>query len=344
MGLRSLSLASMAAVLVSMCLPLPAKAQADGDFFAGKSIRLLIGFGPGGGYDQYARLLARHMDRHLPGKPTIIPVNMPGAGSLVAANNLATVAPRDGTVIGTFASGVPAAPLLTPDKAKFKVSDLSWIGSANNNVLIDYVSVRAPATTIEGVRRQEILLGSTGPGAAAYDLPLMARALLGFKYKLVTGYKGSNDINLAIERGEVHGVSGLGWDGIRDGMLDEQGKNKFIVIAQYGRVPLPGLEGVPLARNLVSNEADRQALNLLLLRQELGRPFAAPPQLPAGRLDALRKAFDATMVDPTFLTDAAKSKLEILPVDGATIAESVAALSKTSPEIVERVKTILAGR
>lgn len=319
-----------------------AVAQSPAEFYKAKTIRLLIGFGPGGGYDLYARLLARHMDRHIPGNPSIVPENMPGAGSLLVVNHLAHASPRDGTVFATFASGVPAAPLLTPEQVKFKSTDLTWIGSANDDVLLDYISHTAPATTIDGVRQREIILGSTGPGAAAYDFPVMAKAILGFKYKLVTGYKGSNDINLAIERGEVHGAGGLGWRGLKTSMGDALREKKVIVLAQYGRSRLPELPDVPLVMDLVTNDADRQALQLVLSRQELGRPFAAPPLIPADRTAALRKAFDAAMVDPALLADAAKQQLDIMPVDGATVAASVAALANTPREVVDRVQKILA--
>lgn len=318
-----------------------AAAEPAGEFFNGKTVRLLIGFGPGGGYDIYARVIAQHMGRHIPGHPSIVPQNMPGAGSVLVANNLANVAPRDGTVLGTFASGVPSVPLLAPDQAKFDASALTWIGSANNEVQIDYVWHTAPATTLEGVRQREIILGATGPGAASVDFPLMVNAILGFKYKLVLGYKGTTEINLAMERGEVHGVGGLTWAGTRSATPDWLRDRKIVIVAQYGRTRHPELPDVPLVIDLAENEADRQALNLVFSRQELGRPYAAPPLLPADRTTALRQAFDATMNDPAFLADAKKAKLDILPVDGETVAKMVTALSETSPEVVDRVRKIL---
>lgn len=333
------------AALAGVLLPLvssPAMAQGPEDFFKGKSIRLLIGFGPGGGYDIYARAIAQHIGRHIPGNPTLVPQNMPGAGSVLVANHLANVAPRDGTVIGAFASGVPSVPLLSPDKAKFDAAALGWIGSANNEVQIDYVWHTAPATNIEGVRKTEVIMGATGPGAATVDFPLMVNEILGFKYKLIAGYKGTADINLAMERGEVHGVSGLTWAGTRSATPEWVRDKKIIIIAQYGRTAHPDLPDVPLVIDLAKNDRDRQALNLIFSRQEIGRPYATSPGVPAERLTALRRAFDATMKDPEFLADAERAKLDILPVNGEDVAEMISGLSATPPDVVERVRKILA--
>ncbi len=335
--------ATLALFAFAALAPCAAFAQASADFYKGKSIRLLIGFGPGGGYDIYARAVAQHIGKHIPGAPSIVPQNMPGAGSVLVANHLANVAPRDGTVIGAFASGVPSVPLLTPEQAKFDASALSWIGSANNEVQIDYVWHTAPATTIDAVRQREVILGATGPGAASVDFPLMVNEILGFKYKLITGYKGTAEINLAMERGEVHGVAGLTWAGTRSATPEWVREKKIVIIAQYGQKPHPDLPDVPLVIDLAKNERDRQALNLIFSRQEIGRPFAAPPALPPERLTMLRRAFDATMKDPEFLADAERAKLDILPVDGETVATMVASLAATPPDVVARVRRILAG-
>lgn len=320
-----------------------AVAQSADQFYKGKDLRVLIGFGPGGGYDLYARVLARHIGKHLPGHPNVIPQNMPGAGSVLVANHLANVAPRDGTIIGTFASGVPTVPLLTPDQAKFDSRELTWIGSANTEVQIDYLWHTAPAKTLADVRQRETILGATGPGAATVDFPLMVNAILGFKYKLVLGYKGSAEIDLAMERGEVHGVSGLTWTGVSSTNADWLRDKKIIIIAQYGQTRHPDLPDVPLVIDLAKTPADRQALNLVFARQEMGRPFAAPPSLPDGRATLLRRAFDATMTDAAFKADAAKGQLPILPIDGETLQKMVADLYATPPDAVERVKQILAA-
>jgi tripartite-type tricarboxylate transporter receptor subunit TctC len=320
-----------------------AAAQSGDSFYKGKDLRVLIGFGPGGGYDLYARLLARHIGQHLPGKPNVVPQNMPGAGSVLVANHLANVAPRDGTVIGTFASGVPTVPLLTPDQAKFDARQLTWVGSVNTETQIDYLWHTAPAKNIDDVRRIETVLGATGPGAATVDFPLMVNAILGFKYKLVLGYKGSAEIDLAMERGEVHGVSGLTWTGVSSTNADWLRDKKITIIAQYGLTKHPDLPDVPLVIDLAKTDADRQALNLVFARQEMGRPFAAPPALPADRAATLRRAFDETMTDKAFLADAAKGKLAVLPIGGEKLQTMVADLYATPPEAIDRVRKILAA-
>lgn len=202
------------AALIAATAPGESAAQTPADYFKGKDVRILIGFPPGGGYDLYGRLVARHIGKQLPGQPNVIAQSMPGAGSVLVANHLAHVAPRDGTVLGTFASGVPAVPLLTPDQAKFDARELTWIGSANTETQLDYMWHTAPVQSLDDAMRTEAIIGATGPGAATVDFPLMVKAILGFKYKLVPGYKGSAEIDLAMERGEVHGVGGLTWTSV----------------------------------------------------------------------------------------------------------------------------------
>ena len=318
-------------------------AQTADGFYKGKDLRILIGFPPGGGYDLYGRLLARHMGHHLPGLPSVVPQNMPGAGSVLVANHLANVAPRDGTVIGTFASGVPALPLLTPDQAKFDSRQLIWIGSANTETQLDYVWHTAPVKTLGEALRTEVIIGATGPGAATVDFPLMVNAILGFKYKLVLGYTGSAEIDLAMERGEVHGVGGLTWTSVSTTNAVWLRDKKINILGQYGQTKHPDLPDVPLVIDLAKTPADRQALTLVFARQEMGRPFAAPPELSAERANQLRRAFDATMTDGDFLADAKKGQLPILPLDGETMQRMVGELYATPPAGIERVQKILAA-
>lgn len=246
-------------------------------------------------------------------------------------------------MIGTFASGVPTVPLLTPDQAKFDARQLTWIGSANTEVQIDYVWHTAPVQALSEVRQKEVVLGATGPGAATVDFPLMVNAILGFKYKLVLGYKGSAEIDLAMERGEVHGVSGLTWTGVSSTSADWLRDKKITIIAQYGQTKHPDLPDVPLVIELAKNAADRQALNLVFARQEMGRPFAAPPELSKERAATLRRAFDETMKDKEFLADSAKSQLPVLPINGETLQKMITELYATPPDAVARVQKILAA-
>lgn len=316
-------------------------AQAADDFYKGKDVKILIGFPPGGGYDLYARAIARHMGRHIPGNPTVTPQNMPGAGSVLVVNHLANVAPKDGTVIAAFASGIPSVPLLSPEQAKFKSEELTWIGSANTEVQIDILWHQAPAKTLEDIQKTEVILGGTGPGAATVDFPKMVNGILGFKYKLILGYQGTTDIKLAVERGELHGYSGSTWASAKTQARDWLRDKKINVIGQYGAKPHPDIPEVPLVVNMAKSKEDRQALDLIFSRQETGRPYAAPPGIPAERTAILRKAFMDTLMDPQFLAEANKTDLEILPMDGPELAAIIGQMAKTPPSVVARVAKIL---
>ena len=335
--------AAFGAAILAALVPRESAAQAPADVFKGKDLRILIGFPPGGGYDLYGRLVARHYGKQLPGQPNVISQNMPGAGSVLVANHLAHVAARDGTVLGTFASGVPAVPLLTPDQAKFDARELTWIGSVNTETQLDYMWHTAPVKTLDDAMRTEAIIGATGPGAATVDFPLMVKVILGFKYKLVLGYKGSAEIDLAMERGEVHGVGGLTWTSVSTTNAAWLRDKKINLIGQYGQTKHPDLPDVPLVIDLAKTPADRQALTLVFARQEMGRPFAAPPALGAERTALLRRAFDATMTNGDFLADAKKGQLPVLPLDGETMQKMVADLYATPPDVVERVRNILAA-
>lgn len=331
------------AAMIAALVPGESAAQSPAESFKGKDVRILIGFPPGGGYDLYGRLVARHFGKQLPGQPNIIAQSMPGAGSVLVANHLAHVAPRDGTVLGTFASGVPAVPLLTPDQAKFDARELTWIGSANTETQLDYMWHTSPVQSLDDAMRTEAIIGATGPGAATVDFPLMVKAILGFKYKLVLGYKGSAEIDLAMERGEVHGVGGLTWTSVSTTNANWLRDKKITIIGQYGQTKHPDLPDVPLVIDLAKTPADRQALTLVFARQEMGRPFAAPPALGEERATLLRRAFDTTMTDRDFLADAKKGQLPILPIDGQTMQRMVGELYATPPAVIERVQKILAA-
>ena len=330
----------LASVFVALTVGI-AKADEETDFYKGRQVRLLIGFGPGGGYDLIARLVARRLGEHIPGTPQIVPQNMPGAGSLTAANNIAVVAPRDGSVIGSVSSGMPAAPLLNPDQAKFDSRHLSWIGSTTSEVQIDIVWHTSPVQTIEQLKTHELIIGGTGAGAATDDFPAVLKEVLGLKFKLIPGYKGTHEVELAMERGEVQGLAGGTWNSTKARLQNWLQTGQIVVMAQYGRVKHPDLPNVPVIWDYANNDNDRKALNLVFSRQEMGRPYLAPPDLPANRLATLRAAFDATMKDPAFLAEAAKADVEISPIDGEAVAKLVADLYTTPPEVVARVSKAL---
>jgi len=321
-----------------------AKADDLAQFYRGRQVHLLIGFGAGGGYDLIARLVARHMGAHFPGGTAqVLPQNMPGAGSLTAANHIASVAARDGTVLASIASGIPAAPLVNPEKAKFDSRQLSWLGSAAKETQIDIVWHTSPVKTIEQLRDHELIIGGTGPGAATDDFPAVLREVLGFKFKLIPGYKSTKDVELAMERGEVQGLAATTWNSTKSRDSDWLRDKKIIIMTQYGVTKHPELPDVPLIWDYVKNDADRKALNLVFSRQEMGRPYVAPPQLPADRLKAMRDAFDATMSDPAFRADADKAQLEVDSLNGQQVTDLVAELYEVPAATIERVRKALSG-
>lgn len=330
-------------VLLALVSPLAASAQEE-KFFAGKQVTLLVGFGAGGGYDLYGRTLIAHMGRHIPGAPSMVASNMPGAGGLELMNNLANLAPRDGTVIATFASGMPTAPFFNPEQARFDPAKLGWIGAINTEEFIDIAWHTAPVQSLADLKSRELIVAGASPGDAGVDLPRLVNGVLGLKYRIVLGYKAMTEMELAMERGETEGISGTTWTSLRSRHADWLERRVVTVIAQYGEKPHPELPKVPLMIGLAKSEEEREALDLLFSRQEMGRPFAAPPGLPPARLAALRRAFDATMTDPLFLADAAKRQFELDPKRGEEVEALVARIAATPPAIVERVKAILQAK
>ena len=336
-AIRRMVFATLASVLA-----LSHTAIADEGFYAGKQVRLVIGFGAGGSYDLYGQLVARHIGKFLPGNPTIVPESMPTAGSMNAVNYLYNVAPRDGTVIGTVASGAPTMPFFYPTQAKFDASRLIWIGSVAKAVYVDVVESNVPVKTVEDLKTKEVILGASGPGAALVDLPKLMNAIAGFHYRLVMGYNAVPDIYLAMSRGEVQGVSGTTWDSISRAPGYASGAIR--VVLQYGSKKVPELPNVPLATSLVKNQSDLQTMNLLLARQDMGKPFLAPPGLPAARIAELRNGFMRMTKDADFLADAKKTRLDVDAIDGATVQNLVDEVQKTPPAVVARVKAILSSK
>ena len=329
-------LAALAGVQIS-----PAAALSAGDFYRGKSIELDIGYSAGGGYDLYARLLARHLGAHIPGNPTIVPKNMEGAASLRLANYLYSAAPRDGTVIGAISRGAAFDPLLNEKGAQFDASKLSWIGSANNEVSVCVALQSSGITTFDDVLTKPLTIGATGVGDDTYQFPKTLNAVLGTKFKIVTGYPGGNDVSLAIERGEVQGRCGWSWSSIVTTRMDWITSKKIVVLVQLSLSKHPDLPNVPLIMDLAKTSEQRQIFKLIFARQVMGRPFAAPPGLPADRLAALRQAFNETMKDKAFLADAAASKFEINPVDGEQIEALVKEIYQTPAEVTKKAAAIM---
>jgi hypothetical protein len=320
----------------------PSSAQDDvAAFYKGKQIRLIVGSAVGGGYDLYSRALARHITHHIPGNPTIIVQNQPAAGGVVMTNQLAGQGPRDGTVFAAPLNGIPTAPLLMAG-TQFDTTKLNWLGSLQSEPYVAFLWHTALVSHITEIATKEVLVGTTTVGTTMNDFPLLLNELLGYKFKLVRGYKGTPQINIATERGEIHGNAGVGLASVKtlsQTWIDEK-KIKFIV--QYNMRPSRELPGVPMVMDLAKTDEQKTAMRLLFARTEYARPYFLPPDVPAERVRALRRAFDATMKDPAFVADAQKLQLELSPMTGEAMQALVADLATTPPAIVDRVRKALA--
>jgi tripartite-type tricarboxylate transporter receptor subunit TctC len=318
--------------------PLPvASAQSPADFYKGKTIDLYIGYSAGGGYDVYARALARHMARFIPGNPAILAKNMPGAGSLVLANWLYNVAPRDGTAFGIIARGTAFDPLLGSTKAQFDASKFNWIGSMNDEVSVCVAWHTTGITTLEQVERKELTVGGSGPVADTDQFPKVLNATIGTRFKIVTGYPGGNDVDLAMERGEVMGRCGWSWSSViatHKSWIDDKKINVLVQLSLSKHVDLPH---VPLIMDFAKTEEQKQIFKLVFARQPMGRPFLAPPGIPAERVAVLRKAFMDTMKSGEFLAEAEKMQLEINPVSGDAVQKIVQEVYRTPKAVAAAV-------
>jgi tripartite-type tricarboxylate transporter receptor subunit TctC len=336
-GLIRWSAGALLALLpTTLCL-----AQSPAEFYRGKTIEVFIGSSPGGGYDAYARMLARHMGKYVPGNPAIVPKNMEGAGSMRLANHLYNTAPKDGTSFGTINRGTGFDPLLGNKGAQFEASRFNWIGSTNNEVSVCVAWHTAGIATFDDVLNRELVVGATGPSADTYQFPKIANAVLGTKFKIVTGYAGGNNVDLAMERGEVAGRCGWSWTSVKSlhqAWLDHKDIN---ILFQMGLSKHRDLPDVPLVVDLARTDEERAILRLIFARQVMAWPFLAPPATPGERVDALRKAFMQTMQDRDFLAEADKAGLEINPVAGEDIQQLVQQIYATPAAIARKTAELL---
>jgi tripartite-type tricarboxylate transporter receptor subunit TctC len=326
----------------------PSKADAVADFYKGKNVSLYIGSGVGGGYDTYARVLGRHWGHHIPGKPNFVAKNMAGAASLAMTNFVNNQAPKDGTAIGAPQNIIPFEGLLRllsddGQKAQFDSREMNWLGSAARDVYLLIAWHTAPVKTFEDLKTHELVLGSSGPNTEHSTTANLCNELFGTKLKVVTGYKGGSDVALAIERGEVQGMSGRAYSSLLSGNPDWIRDKKIRILLQFGLKPHPDLKGVPFALDLVKNPLDRKMLEFIFTKYEILRLYFAPAGVPADRVAALRAAFDATMKDSAFLADAKKARIEIDPVSGAEVQAMVQNLYEAPPEVVERARAVMGG-
>jgi tripartite-type tricarboxylate transporter receptor subunit TctC len=336
MTLSLLARGGLAASLAALALA-PANAQSAAEFYKDKTVDIYIGYSAGGGYDVYARILARHIGRHLPGNPTVVPKNMPGAGSLTLANWLYNVGPKDGTAFGIIGRGTAFDPLLGSTKAKFDAGKFNWLGSMNDEVSVCVSWHTAGIATFEQTLHKELVVGGTGPAADTDQFPKVLNDTLGTKFKIVTGYPGGNDINLAMERGEVQGRCGWSWSSViatHKPWLDQKQIN---VLVQLALGKHPDLPNVPLVTDFAKSEEQKNIFRLVFARQVMGRPFLAPPGIPPDRVEILRQAFMATLRDKDFLAEADKAKLEITPVTGDAVQKLVEEVNRTPKDIAAKV-------
>ncbi len=325
-----------ACVVAVLTLTAPARAQTVEEFYRGRSITVLVGFTAGGGYDLYARLLGRHMGRHVPGNPTIVVQNMPGAGSMKATQYVYGVAPKDGLTLATVSRGMVTEPLL--NAANFDPTKLTWLGTITSETSVCATWKTSPVKSWDDMFKREFSLGGSAVGADPDTFALIMRNVFGAKVKLVTGYPGGNDINLAMERSEVDGRCGWSWTSLKS---QKNWLPQINLLVQFNLEKNADLPNVPVALERAASDEQRQVLRLLIAGQYVGRPFFTSPDIPADRKAALRAAFDATMKDPQFLADAAKLDLEISPVGAATVDAFLADLYRTPKDVVSKAVTAI---
>jgi tripartite-type tricarboxylate transporter receptor subunit TctC len=316
----------------------PVAAQSPADFYRGHTVTISVGVSAGGGYDLHARVLAKYFGRHLAGTPSVVVKNAPGGAGLTLVNSLYTSMARDGTEVATFDRGIALQPLLEGPQARFDPLRFSWIGSTDNDASTCLSWHTAAVKTMDDVMRQELIVGGTGSTAIANTFPRVLNAVLGTKFRVIPGYPGANDALLAMERGETQGFCSLGFatlDAIRPGWVRDHKVNIFVQLALQKSREHPE---VPLALDFARNEADRQAIALIVSPNLFARPFAAPPGVPPDRLEALRKAFDETVSDPEYLAEAQARALHIDLVSGRELDEVLRRIYATPKEIVTRVK------
>jgi tripartite-type tricarboxylate transporter receptor subunit TctC len=327
----------MAAMTLLTAAVSPAVADAVADFYKGKTVSIVVGHEVGTGFDHYARVLQRHLRRHIPGNPGVVVQNMNGAGGIAAANWLYTAAPRDGTALGSFVYTVPFEPLLGNAAARFEPAKFTWIGNIEEGVAICGVSRAAGIATFADMLTTETLIGAASSSGALAKSAIAVRNLFGAKMKIVAGYKGTASIKIAIARGEVHGVCSILMSTLTSVWREDYEAGNFRPVVQLsGRARIGS--GIPHVDDFVKTDDDRQVHALIFGVQALGKLYAAPPGIPAERRDALRAAFDATMTDPEFVAEASRAQMDRSPMTGAEVEAFIARVSAASPTVIDRVK------
>jgi tripartite-type tricarboxylate transporter receptor subunit TctC len=332
---------TVAAVMLLIAAAGDAQAQSVEAFYKGNRVSINIGYTPGGVYDIYARTVARHLGKHIPGRPTVVPVNMPGAGSMKAANYIYAQAPKDGTQIAVFARGIAMQPLIDDTGVQFDAVKLNWLGSPASEVSVVFAWHTKPFKTLADLREREMVVPATGTGADSAIFPYVMNGVLGTRFKVVSGYPGAAETMLSIERGETDGSAATSWGNFATTRVDWITGKKVNIILQLALKKLPLLGDVPLIMDAATDESDRRVLEMIFVRQSMSYPFSTSPDVPADRLAALRRAFDATLADPEFLADAKQQKLDIDPVSGDEIQALVRRVYASPPEVIARARAAI---
>ncbi|MGH6767923.1 MAG: Bug family tripartite tricarboxylate transporter substrate binding protein [Xanthobacteraceae bacterium] len=328
--------AALSAAVAALLLMSAAHAQDAASFYKGKTITLTAGFNPGGGADTYARLIARHLGKHVAGNPNVVVKNMQGAGSVIAANYLYNVSAKDGLELGLFAGNIVVDPLIGGTQQKYDARKFNWIGAPSSDSSICVASLRSPFKTIDDAIKREMITGAAG--TSTLDFPTVMNAVIGTKFKLVKGYRGSAALRLAMDRGEIEGFCGVGYNSMRAAGLTS---GKANILVQVGLHKNPNMPKVPFIFDYAKIDEDRQLFRLVFGWLDLERPVGAPPGVPTERVAALRAGFDKAMKDPALLADAAKVNVGIEPMTGADIAKFVEDVSKTPSSVTARAAKIL---
>jgi tripartite-type tricarboxylate transporter receptor subunit TctC len=320
----------------------PAAAE---DFYAGKTISISTHTGPGGGYDTYLRLLARHLPRHIPGRPSIVVVNMPGAGGLLAFNQAGRVAPRDGTYLTLVSQGLLVHEATGQPGMQVSLRDFSWIGNLSQSNIVTVTWHATGVAAIEDAKLRDVTVGSTGAGSISVQIPNLLNALLGTRFRIIYGYKGGAEMNLAMARGELHGRGANTWASYKASSPAEVRGGRFNVLMQIGLRKDPDLMHAPLLNDLVAgNPVYEPIARFMSLSLTITRPLAAPPGVPGDRVRLLRRAFDETMKDAAFLADAERGGSEIDPMGGEEVQQAVTQIMATPKDVVDRTQAVIAGR
>jgi len=335
-GLRRAALAAVSLAALGGFTTL-ASAQAPEQFYKGKSIDFIIGYPPGGSNDVWARLLARHIGHHIPGNPYIVPRNQPGAGSFLALNSVYTVAPKDGTVLAIAAPTAPLDEKLGSNGVRFKTAELGWVGRVDSLINIVFMWHTSKVKTFEDALKYESTLSGTGAGSTVSIYPTVMNNVFGTKFKLIMGYKGSADAQLAVQRGEVEGHS-TSWVAVKVGHPEWWPTKQISILVQFSNVRHPELPDIPTAVDLARNDEEKQVLSAIMAAADIGSAFFTTPGVPSDRLDALRRAFDATMQDKEFLADVEKTRLTVSPLKGEELLGLVKKISDLPPALLEKVR------